>query len=142
MAGLETSRGGRLRRVLPSVRCVMGEGEITADERGFFLPASVRPHTGPASTRVRSSTRIPSSACWISPGSARTRLGASSILDGYGGDVRLEYALWGLVHSVVRAQRSGAEVPSEHLCFELFCRPLGERVSDGLFCGLALQDIE
>ena len=62
--------------------------------------------------------------------------------NGYGGDVRLEYALWGIVHRVIRAQRSGAEVPSEHLCFKLFCRPLSERGRDGLSCGLALQDVE
>jgi hypothetical protein len=62
--------------------------------------------------------------------------------NGYGGDVHLEYALWGIVHSVVRAQRSGAEVPSERLCFKLFCRPFSERVSDGLFCGFTLQDVK
>ena len=62
--------------------------------------------------------------------------------DRYGGDVGLKYALWGIVHYVVRAQRSGAEVPSEHLCFKLFCRPLSKRGRDGLSCWFALQDVE
>lgn len=76
MGGSETSRGARLRRVLAA-----NAYELMASETTTGLPASVRPHMGPASTRVRSSTRIPSSACWISPGSVRTRFGASLILD-------------------------------------------------------------
>ena len=76
-----TSRGGRLRRVLTDQTHVYQSVEWSGEN--LQVPASVRPHMGPASTRVKSSTRIPSSACWISPGSVRTRFGASSILAMY-----------------------------------------------------------
>ncbi len=131
MTGLETSRGGHLRYVLALRRCIL----TLWDGRGKgVLPVSVRLHMGPASTQVGSSTQVPSSACWIPPGPVRTHLGVTDLVDVYGVDVHLVYALWGHVHYVVRAQRSSTEVPSEHLCFKLFCGPLGKRSHDGLFC--------
>ena len=71
-----TSRGGRPHRALVSAAHVNNNDGASKD----VVPASVRPQTGPASTRVKSRTRIPSSAYRMSPESASTRLGASPIL--------------------------------------------------------------
>jgi hypothetical protein len=99
-----TSPRGRLRHALT---WTISFPEMKMSKRRECIPARVRPHMGPASTRVRSSTRIPSSAYWMSPWSVRIRLGASPILVIDAGLMFVWKIPWGVM-SITSNDRSAA----------------------------------